>query len=298
MRTRLFQGAAMAPLMAPEDESGGAAPAAQDTTPAGGADSEPAAGGEDSQEGGGADSLAGGDGDGDPAPPPPKPRVPWQNKRIDALTATAREAQEAREAAERRAADAEARAASYEALYGRPEGAPAAPAAPAAADPPGERRYTQSELQAEAARIAAANVLNQRCENLFDEGAKAHGKTWTERVNAAAQAFGADLQKRPDVFEAITALPNGPDVYHELAGDLDHMAEVLSMGPVQLGMELARISARVGAKSKGPKVSSAPAPIDPIDGNGGGETPLDKLPMEDYVKQREQQRAARYAARQ
>lgn len=234
------------------------------------------------------------DASGEPAPEPEKKpaRVPWQVKRIDKLTAEAREAQEAREAAERRAQEAERRAQAYEALYGKDGGAaPAAGDAPA----PAGRTYTEKDVQAEAVRIANVRQLNERIDRVFDDGLKSKGADWNTRVSTAAAAFGADLQQRPDFFEALTALPNPDEVYYALAGDLDHFAEVLAMGPAQMGIALATMATKGGPKS--PSVSRVPAPIAPLDASAPEEVPLDKADMSDYVKIREKQQAERRAAR-
>lgn len=259
---------------------------------AGGGAPEPEAGGEDSAAGAAGEEDVGGAEGGDADPDPAPKRVPWQNKRIAELTGKQKAAEEAlvTERAERERLAAET--ASYKALYGE-LGTPRHEAEPAGDG--GERRYTATEMQQEAARIASVNNLNQRCEDMYKAGAAQHAETWGARIGKVSEAFGAELIKRPDFFDALTTIPNGADVYHELGADLDHMAEVLAMTPVQLGMELARISAKTLAKPKGPKVSAAPAPIDPIGGGGANsdETDLAKMPMDQYAKTREAQREAR-----
>lgn len=292
-----------------EDDTGAGAgapaadpPPATDPPPEGGAGE----GGEGGGDGGAPPAPAaaeGGAGDPPPAadPPPPK-RIPWQNRRIDQLTARVSQAEERNAELEREAQAARERAAAYEALYGRAEdppagGAPPPPPAGGAApptSPTGERLYTKTELEAEAARVANVNRLNERIEGVFNAGATAHGKAWTERVSAAGAAFGTDLQKRPDLFEALTALPNPEAVYFQLAGDLDHFADVLAMPPIQLGMELARLSVAAGGTVKPQRLSNAPAPITPVEGNGGGGGGGEET-TEQYAERRERERAARYA---
>lgn len=267
-------------------DGGGGAPAAAAEgdppaeLPAG--DAGAAGGSEDPPEGGAAASEDGGE-----ETPPPKSRTPWQVKRIDTLTAEKRAAEEARVAAEAQTADALARIAAYEALYGKQDGTPpaAAPAAEAGAGGDAPRVYTQAEVQAEAQRIASLQSLNDKCDVLFKDGTAKHGKDWTARIEAAGKAFGADLSNRVDFFQAITKLPNAVDVYHQLSGDLDHFAEVLSMGPVDLGMELASLSTKAATKPKAPAVSKVPAPIDPVgQGGGGAETKPENQTMSDYAR--------------
>jgi hypothetical protein len=278
-------------LRAPVEDAGAAAVAAEAAAPppvdpAAAADHE----GDDAAEAAGATREADDrEARGEPAEPEKPARIPWQNKRIDKLTAEAKAQQERADRLEREAQEARDRVASYEALYGKPDGAAPAPAG-------GPRTYTELELQAEAARIANVNRLNERIEGVFDAGVKAKGTEWNARVQQAAQAFGADLQKRPDFFEALTALPNPEAIYFELAGDLDHFAEVLAMPPVKMGMELASIAHRASSP-RPPNVSRAPAPITPLDGQAPEDIAMDKLPMDDYVRVREKQMAERQASR-
>lgn len=299
LRHLLLAGAARL-LMSADDgaeepaAAGGAPPAA-----AAPAEGEPPAGGESQAAPDAGDAPAG-----EPAadavdsaePEAKKTRVPWQNKRIDQLTARAATAEEQAAAALAEAADTKRRLEAYEALYGKDGSAPpapaAAPAAPSGVDAAGRKVFTEEDVQKEAARIAGIQDLNRRCEGLFKEGTEKHGEDFQKRVNAAGQAFGADLRQRADFFEVLTALPNGADVYHQLTGDLDHFAEVLAMGPAQMGMELASLATKASTK-KPPAVSGAPAPIVPVEGAGGNELPDDKVDMGTYATRFEERRLAR-----
>ena len=287
MRTYLMTTALDRILRAPEDDAGGDA-----------ADTQVAAGGEDTTTAGdtvdasaGADTVDAGAGDdgGDK-----KPRVPWYNKRIDSLTARAGSAEQALAQAQREAAEAREKAAAYEALYGSGGESPtAAPAAPA-----NGRTYTEAELGAEAQRqaqiIASNQALNTRLDDLYETGVKAY-PDFEARVQQAGSAFGQDLAKRVDLFQALAKLPNASDVYYNLVGNLDHVAEVLAMGPVELGMELANMSAK--ATKKGPAVSRVSAPINPLTGSGGDEKDLSKVDMNEYAARREREIAERRQAR-
>lgn len=302
---QLLRGVSMQPFFSPDEPAGGGDDPPPAPAPAAGADDPPASGADDPPAGGGGDEppapAAGQDAPPGEPPPPPK-RTDWKQGRIDKLTAQQREAQERADAAEKRAKDAEERAAAYEALYGKPDGAPApaAAAAPAGGYPvndKGERLYTQAELDAQSRVNAETTRLNEKLETMFEDGEKAHGDSWKSRVSEAGQAFGPELQKRPDFFQALTKLPNAIDVYHQLAGDLDHMNEVLAMGPVDLGMELAKLSTAAAAKPKGAGVSKVPAPITPIEAVSDSEVDLAKADMQTYSSVRQAQMEARHAAR-
>lgn len=228
-------------------------------------------------------------------PPAPKPtRTPWQDKRVDKYAAIAKAAEERATAAAAEAAENRRQLDAYRALYGADAVPPAAPAAAPAAPATGAT-YTQEDVQREAQRIAGLNRLNERCDAMFTAGKAAHGDGFVAACSAAGKAFGADLAGRVDFFEAITDLPNGADVYAQLAGDLDHFAEVLAMSPMKLGMELAKLSA-AGATKKEPIVSRVPAPIEPLEGSGGGDFNPETASMDDYEKDFEARRARRAAA--
>lgn len=280
LRSMLIDGASRLVLSVDdgaEDGGAGGGGAAPEAAPAEPVPAEPAAGGDDPPA-----AAAQPAGDDEPAP---RSRTPWQVKRIDALTAEKRAAEEARVEAEKRAADAEARASAYEALYGRQDGAPPPPAAAPAGGEPATKVYTQADVQAEAQRIASLQTLNDKCENLFAEGAEKHGDDWKARVEQVGKAFGPELSNRVDLFQALTKIPNAADVYHALAGDLDHFGEVLAMSPLDLGMELATLSTKVAQKPKAPAVSRVPAPIDPVGQNGGGsDVKPENMTMSDYAK--------------
>lgn len=260
---------------------------------AGGGDEDPggAEGGEDSAgeadpKGGEEDPAGGAEADPEPAPAPK--RTPWQVKRIDKLSGELKAEREAREAAEAAAEENRRRVAAYEALYGK-EGDPKPEAKVPLVEPGGKKTYTQEEMDAEVQRRSNLTALNERLDNLYETGKKAH-PDFEERVSNAGRAF-PELGRRVDLFQAIAKLPNGTDVYHALAGDLDQMGEVLDMSPLDLGMELARMSTELKAKNKGPPVSRAPAPIDPVTGRGAGAGKLD--PMTDHAKDFEARQAKR-----
>ena len=293
LRNVFMSSAALRHVLMVDDEGesgGGSAPADPTPSPEEG---EPPA---DTSGAQGADG--GGEGqDGGEEPPPPQPkRVPWQAKRIDALTAQSKAEKERADTLQRQLEEVSSRAAAYEALYGRNDDPPPA-ATPAAASGAG-RALTEADVEARAKELADIRALNDRLENLYERGASELGDSWKTRVSQAGQAFGADLMQRVDFFSALSKLPNAVEVYHSLTGDLDHMSDVLAMSPLDLGMELANMSAKLSAKPKAPAVSRAPAPIDPIDGQSGSLVDdLAKMPMEDYVKARERAREERFKQR-
>lgn len=178
-------------------------------------------------------------------------RDPWWKDRIDKATAQ-------KHAAERRSAELEAQVEAYRALLpdavdenGKPKALP-------------PKAYTEADVDRLADQKAAARVFNDRANAVADAARQAHADFDTVRQNFV-QNFGEELQSRPDFLEAVLELPNGGEVYYELAKDMDKAADVLRMGAVPMALELARMSDRL-AKPAGKTVSTAPAPIEPVDG--------------------------------
>lgn len=270
---------------APEDDdSGGDPPAGEDTGSGdgdGGEDSQPGGDGDDDLGGDGTDSGDAGDdtqvaGGGDDNLEPPKKRVPWQTKRIDQLTGKMKtvedEAKRLREenAALKALADA---------------GGGDGKTAPVISD---------DEINRRAEAIASAKVLNQSVDRLYDEQAAKDPK-FAARVVQVREAVGEQLGQRPDFFQALTAIDNGGEVFNALTKDVDHLAEILEMPPVAMGIELAKLATKAGPKE--PVISEAGKnkPHRPIESAAATELPLDdpNLPQAEYSRRRAAAREAR-----
>lgn len=275
---------------APDDDEGGGA--TESGTEAGGEDNDTLQGGEgdddlggeetqsgDSTEGGGegddtlqggagADDLGGGD--------PPKKRVPWQTKRIDTLTAkNAQLAEEARVAKEE--------AAALRALQESGGGGGAAP--------------SEEEINRRASAIASANDINRQVNALYD-AQMAKDPKLAQRIVTVRAAVGDQLQARPDFFQAIISLDNGGDVFNTLTKDIDHLAEILEMPPITMGIELAKLSAKAGPKDPVISAAGARKPPKPIESAAATDLALDdpNLPQAEYSRRRAEEREQRRAA--
>ncbi|OYV49151.1 MAG: hypothetical protein B7X10_02185, partial [Burkholderiales bacterium 21-58-4] len=198
------------------------------------------------------------------AEPPKEPREPWFQKRINELTAKYRDEERKRQA--------------LEAILQAPEGTKTE-------TPPPD---LDQLVNARAAQIAAQQALNEAAERTYQAGKGKHAD-----FDAAVQGLSqvADLSQAPHFLEAITKLPNGADVYYHLGKHLDDAAHVLSLSPVNMALELARLSASV---AKPASVSKAPPPITPVSGSAGGGSELsDDLPIGEWIKRREAQLKSR-----
>lgn len=286
MKIRTHPGMAWGPeiLRAPEDEgSASTAPASDPPAPAGDppadavADPVPEddAAGEASAPGDGEPAAASGAEGEDEAPK----RTPWQVKRIATLTAEKAKLTEERDALRALAASGGASTPAPEPIAA-PSGAPA-----------GDRVYTEAEV----GRLVALKALDDKLEGLFDQVTATDPK-FPALAQQVGSAFGDELKKRPDLFQAVLKLPNPGDTLRALYSDMDRLGEVLAMNGVELGMELASISSKA-PKAGARTISRVPAPITPLDETHHAEVPLDKAPMGEFVKTREAQREARMKAK-
>jgi hypothetical protein len=146
------------------------------------------------------------------------------------------------------------------------------------------------------------NQFNQACNTLFEKGRQEFGDAMADAVGALnAVGWGG----RPDALAQLTQLPDGHRVYRQLAGDLDNAARVLSLPPMQMAMELARMS-RGEAGASSPPLAEAPAspreagdvsrgtydrePVRRIGGQSrGADRPLDhpQVSMAEYIRRRD-----------
>jgi hypothetical protein len=177
-----------------------------------------------------------------------------------------------------------------------PEPAPEGEAAP----PQPDREQVKAEVRAEMEREQRFKTINQRSDAMYDAGAKDFPKTWTARVNEAAEALGQEIVDRPEFLETLTELPNAAAVYHELAGDLDNMERVLALPAAKMGLELAQMSAKLATpKPKPAAQSKAPAPIRPIERPAQDELALDdpNLTQDEFNRRMDRLEEAKFAAR-
>lgn len=220
----------------------------------------------------------------EPEQPSPQ-RTDWRERRF-------MKEKTRREEAERRAAEAEKRVAALEELFSKPEGER------------GEGEPLMTPAQAREAALAQVRQeqyvqkLNSDAEALFEAGKTAFPKTWEGRVKEAAEALRDEIVARPDFLEAVVALENAPQVYHELAGDLDRMESLLAMPPHKMGIELAKISVQL-ARPKSAQVSKAPAPIKPLEKPVKGDLSLDdpNISQEEFNRRFDEMERRRYEGR-
>ena len=213
----------------------------------------------------------------------PKPaRKDWKVRQVE-------KAKRERDEATQRAKALEERLKSLEELYAKPEGE----------RDEGEIARIRQEAREEAKREVRAEEhvsrLNKAGDAMFDAGAAKYPKTWNARVNQVGEIFGDEFAKRLDIFEIVTDFDNGPDVWHDLSGDLDRVEDLLAMPPHKAAVELTRLSEKLKAPALKPR-SAAPPPIKPLEKRVVDELPLDddRVSQEEFNRRRAAQEAKRY----
>jgi hypothetical protein len=140
----------------------------------------------------------------------------------------------------------------------------------------------------------AAREFNKACNDLVGRGRQEYND-----FDDAIKALNAvGYANRPDALTAITQLPDGHRVYRELASDLDNAARVLSLPPMAMAIELARMS--TGATPARPEpealppaqpvvpITRAPEPLRAVGGTSArAQVPLEKTSMADFIRRRD-----------
>src|SRR5215467_3305776 len=136
--------------------------------------------------------------------------------------------------------------------------------------------------------------FDRDCNTLWQKGVDEYGDEMSQ-AKRGLDAVG--WGNRPDALAALTALPDGHRIYRELATDLDNAARILSLPPMRMAVELARMSR--GDNESLPNVSRetnrepsqnsrAPAPLRPVGGNSArGERPLEQVSMAEFIRRRD-----------
>lgn len=194
--------------------------------------------------------------------PKPKPK-PWFQERIDQVTREKYEAQRRAEAAE--------------ALVERLSKGDKAEAPP----PQDVDRLAEQK----AAELVQQREFNAKCDTIYSSGSSEFGPEWDTTLGNFRMLGGFN----PTFLEAVTELPDAHKVLHQLGSDMDSAARIMSLPPVKMAMELAKLTNRT---AKPAPVSKAPPPITPLDGAGspGGGEPDASDPVK-WIKWREEQKA-------
>lgn len=199
-----------------------------------------------------------------PASEEPKPaeaekpkQTPWFQRRIDDLT---REKWE-----ERRRADALEAALKAIPRPEQPEGEPKPVPA-----------LTPTDVERRAAEIAATNEFNRRSNEIYDAGTKDFPD-----FDQSLKTFQMLGGLPPALIEAAQEAGDAHKILHQLGKNPDEAARILSLPPVRMAAAVAKLAS---APAPAPRpISSAPAPIKPITGQGTADKDPEKMTMAEWV---------------
>lgn len=157
----------------------------------------------------------------------------------------------------------------------------------------GKLAPTQAEIEALVEAGIQRKAIERQSQKVFQTGA-AEYPDFNDRCNVVA-SLGAG--ERADFMQVITdpdIIPDGHKVIAQLAENPDEAARILALPTPQMSAALVKFQIE-HSKGASKPVSSAPAPIKPIDGTsrpGGGMN--DQQPMSEYAKEFYKSRAKRF----
>lgn len=175
-----------------------------------------------------------------------KPKNDWVQRRIDQLTREKHEEKRQREALETQLRQ-----------YQQPA---------ETTQQPQQRQMSADDVRAEAKRLIQQEKFDDACNKVFDAG-KTEFPDWDSSLRTFQMLGGAS----PEFLEAVTAMDAGHKVLHHLGQNPETAERLLSLPPLRMALELARLESTVG-QAKPKPVSNAPAPINPI---GGRSAPVE-----------------------
>jgi hypothetical protein len=186
-----------------------------------------------------------------------KPKNDWVQRRIDQLTREKHEEKRQREALEAQLRQLQ----------------------PQTEHQPGQQ-MTPDQIRAEAKRLVQQERFDESCNKVFDAGKTEFGGEWDSSLKTFQMLGGAS----PDFLEAITSMDNGHKVLHALGQDPETAERILSLPPLRMALELARLEAKAGTSAPTPKqVSKAPAPITPVGGKSAPVEPAEFASTAEYI---------------
>jgi hypothetical protein len=185
-----------------------------------------------------------------------KPKSDWVQRRIDQLTREKHEEKRQREALEAQLRQLQ----------------------PQTEHQPGQQ-MTPDQIRAEAKRLIQQEKFDEACNSVFDAGKKEFSAEWDSSLRTFQMLGGAPAE----FLEAVTAMDHGHKVLHALGQDPEAAERLLSLPPLRMALELARLEAKVAQASPPKQVSKAPAPITPVGGKSAPVEPAEFGSTAEYI---------------
>lgn len=181
----------------------------------------------------------------------------WVQKRIDQITREKHEERRKREAAEQLVAQ-----------YLKGDAQPQAPS------------QAQEDPHDIARKLVAEERFNDACNRVYQSG-----KGEFQDFDASLAQFQQLGGLPNDFLQAVVDLPDSHKLIYALSKDLGEAYRIFSLPAIQQGRELERLSAKVSKPASKP-VSSAPAPIAPVDGPANADPDPSKMSVDEWMRWR------------
>jgi hypothetical protein len=133
------------------------------------------------------------------------------------------------------------------------------PVAPLVAN--GNKTYTREDFEAAVAAEAEVKEFNRKADEMYSQGAE----KFTDWKDSVETLVAAGFMNK-DLLDAAMAVEDGPAVLHHLGVNLDEAERISALSPVRRAAEMAKLSINLSAPRQA-AVSSAPAPIKPVNGS-------------------------------
>lgn len=148
----------------------------------------------------------------------------------------------------------------------------------------------ERKIEERAKQKAAEKEFVDMCNTIYDQGVKDFGKReWDDTIKALQDQTGTNIPYA--IVEAANEAGNAHKIFKYLADNPDIYDDLLHVGVHRMGAKLAKLSSKLEAPTK--QVSKAPPPIKPVAGATKAEPNWETMPIEEYMKLRDQQELKR-----
>jgi hypothetical protein len=217
----------------------------------------------------------------------PKPEKDWRDKELAKKHAKIKES-------ERREAELQQRIKDLEALA-------ESRTAPVEGDPPVRREAplaapkvdNTEAVKAEAQKLYQQDKFNEACLAAEAKGKEVYKDEFEKAVSTIQTLGGFD----PDTMVGILATDDPSKILYELGKNPDEYHRIMELDPKKRIVEMTKMAMSAAPK---PKLSDAPAPVDPVGGRGGSNDDnelRDDLDDDEWNRRRDRQEKARWAAK-
>lgn len=135
-------------------------------------------------------------------------------------------------------------------------------------------------VQQEAARLLAEQTFNERCNKVYEQGAKDF-----PNFDAAVKNLQLVGVSR-EFFELATTADASAKLLHHLGTDLDEASRIAALPPIQMARELTKLELKLNQPAAPKPVSKAPAPISPLTGTKGGSKDPSEMTDDEFAQWR------------